>query len=111
MTGQADDVLITGIGVVSPVGSSVSALCESLRASRSGIRLWQSELMSKAFPAGVIEEDFSGQFSKLELPYLDRCSQLAMLAANQAIDDAGIEGFANHEQRAGVYYGSMPRLR
>ena len=107
MTGQADDVLITGIGVVSPVGSSVSALCESLRASSSGIRLWQSELMSKAFPAGVIEEDFSGQFSKLELPYLDRCSQLAMLAANQAIEDAGIEGFANHEQRAGVYYGSV----
>ena len=107
MSGQLDDVLITGIGVISPIGSCVSALHESLRATRSGIRLWQSASLSKPFPAGVIGEDFSGRFSKLELPYLDRCSQLAMLAANQAIEDAGIEGFAGHAQRAGLYYGSV----
>ena len=107
MAGTPDDVLITGIGVISPIGSSVSALRDSLRMSRSGIRLWQSPFLSKQLPAGVIEEDFSSHFSKLELPYLDRCSQLAMLAANQAIEDAGIEEFSNHAQRAGLYYGSV----
>lgn len=107
MAAQPDDVLVTGIGVISPIGSSVTALVDSLRASRSGIRLWQSPSLSKQLPAGVIEEDFSSHFSKLELPYLDRCSQLAMLAANQAIGDAGIEGFATRAQRAGVYYGSV----
>lgn len=107
MRSQPDDVLITGIGVISPIGLSVSALCDNLRASRSGIRLWHSPSMKKQLPAGVIEEDFSGRFSKLELPYLDRCSQLAMLAANQAIEDAGIEGFSSHAQRAGLYFGSV----
>jgi 3-oxoacyl-(acyl-carrier-protein) synthase len=58
-------------------------------------------------PAGVIERDFTDQFSKLELPYLDRCSQIAMLAAHQAMQDAGIEQFADYAQRAGLFYGSV----
>ncbi|MBL0162330.1 MAG: beta-ketoacyl-[acyl-carrier-protein] synthase family protein [Xanthomonadales bacterium] len=107
MSVRPQDVLITGIGVLSPIGSSVSALHDSLLATRSGIRLWQSPSLSKSLPAGVIEEDFAPRFSKLELPYLDRCSQLAMLAAGQAIEDAGIDGFAAHAQRAGLYYGSV----
>src|SRR5690606_11432389 len=89
------------------IGSSVPALHASLLTSRSGIRLWQSADLSKPLPAGLIEDDFSSRFSRLELPYLDRCSQLAMLAAAQAIEDAGIEGFAEHAQRAGLYYGSV----
>ena len=107
MTRQPNDVLISGIGVISPIGSSVAALHASLLANRSGIRLWQSPNLSKSLPAGLIEEDFSSHFSKLELPYLDRCSQLAMLAATQAISDAGIAGFAEHAERAGLYYGSV----
>ncbi len=107
MASQPNDVMITGIGLISPIGSSVIELRDSLRANRSGIRLWQSPSLSKQLPAGVIEEDFTGRFSKLELPYLDRCSQLAMLAADQAIQDAGLEGFASHAQRAGLYYGSV----
>ena len=107
MQPRESDVLVSGIGVISPIGSSVAALHASLLANRSGIRLWQSPELSRSLPAGLIEEDFSSRFSKLELPYLDRCSQLAMLAATQAITDAGIAGFAGHAQRAGLYYGSV----
>ncbi len=107
MASHSEDVLITGIGVISPIGSSVPALRESLLANRSGIRLWQSPSLSRQLPAGVVEEDFTPRFSKLELPYLDRCSQLAMLAAEQAIEDAGIGGFADYAHRAGLYYGSV----
>lgn len=101
------DVVITGLGVISPIGSSVSELLSSLLANRSGIRLWESALMSKKLPAGVIEKNFADQFTKLELPYLDRCSQIAMLAARQAMHDAEIEQFAHYAQRAGLFYGSV----
>ncbi len=100
-------VVISGLGVVTPIGQTISELHQSVLANRSGIRLWESELLSKHYPAGVIAEDFRSQFKKLELPYMDRCSQLAMIAAGQAMQDGGISGFDSFAQRAGLYYGSV----
>ena len=105
--GSARDVVITGLGVISPIGFSVSELLLSLRTNRSGIGLWESPLLSKQLPAGLIEKDFAGEFTKLELPYLDRCSQIAVLAARQATADAGMEQFAHYGQRAGVFFGTV----
>lgn len=107
MNGAARDVLITGIGVLSPIGGSYAELRDEVFANRSGIRLWQSDDGSGAIPAGTIDHDFSERFSKLERPYLDRCSQLAMLAAEQAMADAGISDFGAHGPRAGLFYGSV----
>ncbi len=101
------DVVISGLGVISPIGLSVAELVASLRTNRSGIGLWESPLFSKALPAGLLNRDFSSHFTKLELPYLDRCSQIAILAARQAIGDAGLDQFAAYGQRAGVFYGSV----
>jgi 3-oxoacyl-(acyl-carrier-protein) synthase len=106
MSGRRD-VVVTGMGVLSPIGMSVAELRASLTANRSGIRLWESPQLSKKLPAGIVERDFTDQFTKLELPYLDRCSQIAMLAAQQAMHDAAIEGFAGYGQRAGLFYGSV----
>jgi 3-oxoacyl-[acyl-carrier-protein] synthase II len=107
MTARARDVMVTGIGVISPIGQSVAELNESLRGNRSGIRLWESPYLSKGIPAGVVERDFTSEFSRLELVYMDRCSQIAVLAADQAIRDAGIAGFEQHAQRAGLFYGTI----
>ncbi|MGH8042759.1 MAG: beta-ketoacyl-[acyl-carrier-protein] synthase family protein [Rudaea sp.] len=104
---NARDVVITGLGVVSPIGLSVAELLSSLQSNRSGIRLWESPLLSKKLPAGLIDRDFAGEFTKLELPYLDRCSQIAILAAQQAVRDAGLDQFADYGQRAGLFYGSV----
>ncbi len=104
---QYRDVVITGLGVISPIGLSVPELLESLQTNHSGIRLWDSPLLTKQLPAGLIDRDFSGNFTKLELPYLDRCSQIAILAARQAVFDAGFEQFSDYGQRAGLFYGSV----
>jgi 3-oxoacyl-[acyl-carrier-protein] synthase II len=101
------DVVVTGLGVISPIGSSVAELWDHLRANRSGIRLWQWPNYAKQLPAGLVEREFANEFSKLDLPYLDRCSQMAILAARQAMRDAGIEQFADYGYRAGLYYGSV----
>jgi 3-oxoacyl-(acyl-carrier-protein) synthase len=101
------DVVVTGIGAVTPIGNGVEQLVESVRANRSGIGLWQSGQMGKALPAAMIAEQFEHLFTKMELPYLDRCSQIAMVAAEQAVLDAGIERFDLLGQRAGIFFGSV----
>lgn len=100
------DVMVTGIGVISPVGLDLGELRSSLRRNRSGIGLWEAPEYEIRMPAGLIDKDFRGEFTKLELPYLDRCSQLALLAARQATEDAGIAQFGEYGPRAGLYYGS-----
>jgi 3-oxoacyl-(acyl-carrier-protein) synthase len=105
--GVRREVVITGLGVLSPIGIGVPQLFEHLRENRSGIRIWEAPEFGMRLPAGLLEQDFTGEFTKLELPYLDRCSQLAVLAARQAATDGGISQFDGFGQRAGLYYGSV----
>lgn len=63
--------------------------------------------MTKKFPGGIVPQTYSQEFNKLELPSLDRCSQMAIIAARQAIADAGLEKFSAYGQRAGVFYGTV----
>lgn len=104
---RKNDVVITGLGVVSPVGVNKTELISYLKSSRSGITLWESPRLSKKFPAGTVPRDFSQEFSKLELPSLDRCSQMAIVAARQAISDASLDNFAGYGQKAGMFYGTV----
>jgi 3-oxoacyl-[acyl-carrier-protein] synthase II len=100
-------VVITGLGVLSPIGLNISELAASLASGISGISLIEAAPLAKKFPAGAIPVSFAEQFTKLELPYLDRCQHMAILAARQAIDDAGYGDFAEYGQRAGLYYGNV----
>lgn len=104
---QKNVVVITGLGVISPIGLNVDELSQSLSTGKSGIKLCQVQPLRQSFPAGLIEESFDNQFTRLELPYLDRCQQMAILAARQAISDAGLDSFEQYGQRAGLFYGSV----
>ncbi|MEO5566663.1 MAG: beta-ketoacyl-[acyl-carrier-protein] synthase family protein [Luteimonas sp.] len=101
-------VAITGLGVICPLGLDVKGVTDSLREARSGIRLIQAPPLRREFAAGTVEANFDQAFTKIELPFLDRCQQLAVLAARQAVQDAGLDdSFAAFGQRAGVYYGNV----
>lgn len=103
-----NQVAITGLGVISPIGLDVPAVAASLREARSGIRLVRAPPLQRDFAAGSVDARFEEAFTKLELPFLDRCQQMAILAARQAVADAGLEeSFAAFGQRAGVYYGNV----
>lgn len=101
------NVVITGLGVISPIGCNVQELSEKLKSGISGIKPHKSPPLNKEFPAGIIPHSFTDHFSKLELPYLDRCQQIAILAAKQAMESADIETFSEFQQRAGLFYGSV----
>lgn len=101
------DVVITGLGVVSPIGCDLAELVSHLRAGQSGIRLCEPKWLQKKFPGGVVPRSFEGEFTKLELPFLDRCQQMAIIASRQAIVDAGLGDFSEYKQRAGLFYGTV----
>ena len=104
---KKEAVAITGVGVVSPIGLDVDAVVDALRTGLSGIDRITTPPTPREFPAGVVKQDFTDAFTRLELPFLDRCQQLAIVSARQALLDAGIEEFSDFGQRAGLYYGNV----
>ena len=100
-------VAITGLGVVSPIGLDIQSVAASLRDARSGIRTMQAPPLQRDVAAGAIDASFEDAFTRLELPFLDRCQQMAILAARQAVEDAGFDRFDAFGQRAGLYYGNV----
>lgn len=87
-------VAITGLGVVSPLGNNVSEMATRLRAGRSAIaplvNIPTEGLLTKV-GAEVRDFDPSQHFSDKQLPLLDRCAQLALVAAREAIAQSGLE--------------------
>lgn len=95
-------VVVTGLGVVSPVGASPADFYANLAMGRSGVRM----LPGRETVAGVVTFDENDHFSKLELTALDRFSQFALVAAEQAIADASLAREDLGAPRVGVYFGS-----
>lgn len=102
-------VVITGLGVVSPIGIGKQAFWESLSKGRSGIRpvtLFDTTgLRSKL--AGEIS-DFKPQeiLGQKGLRLLDRTTRLALCASHFALQDAGFEVNTKNTQDVGVVLGS-----
>ena len=97
-------VVITGMGVCSPLGNTLEAFSEALFAGRSAIRLLEcvADNGRIAVPAAVASFEPEAEFSKLELTTLDRFSQMALLAGRQALADYPADLYG---ARTGVYLG------
>lgn len=101
-------VVVTGLGVRSPVGFSPRECFAALAAARSGIRPVSPELYSgpRALVAGTIDFDPSTTWTPQQRGQLDRATQFALLAARDAIGDAGVSLTEGETWRAGVYWGT-----
>ncbi len=101
-------VLVTGIGVICPVGGNRDEFFANLLAGKSGIRRLSLEFASRLAIriGGEVEFDPAAHFARPKLALLDRFSQFALVAAGQAISDAGIGDDDTRKDRAGVYLGT-----
>ncbi|MEJ1177932.1 MULTISPECIES: beta-ketoacyl-[acyl-carrier-protein] synthase family protein [unclassified Pseudarthrobacter] len=83
--------LITGAGTINPLGSNVGQTWEALLAGRSGIapldQEWAGQLPVRI--AGQVTADLSEHLTTRELKRMDRCGQLALVAAREAWQQAG----------------------
>ena len=79
-------VVVTGVGVISPVGNTAEVFFHNLAAGRSGIRRISSDFANALEVKVAAESTFSGEdhFSKKQLGILDRASQMALAAASLA---------------------------
>jgi 3-oxoacyl-[acyl-carrier-protein] synthase II len=104
-------VVITGLGVVSPVGIGLGAMWDAVAAGRSGIRPITAFDVSE-YPvrfAGTIDEfDPAASLGVKEARRMSRFQQFAVVAADEAMRDAGLARMeeAADAERAGVVVGS-----
>ena len=102
-------VAITGIGVVTPIGSGKQRFWDALLAGKPGIGRVQS-FDTSAFPVHIGAEvrDFApGDFvRKLDPSRLGRASQMAVAAARMALEDAGLQADRLDPRRTGVSMGT-----
>lgn len=102
-------VVVTGLGALTPLGNSVSAYWEGLINGVSGadsITLFDASKFKTQFACelkGFNPEDY---FDRKEARKLDRFSQLAVVAASQAVEHAQLTDEAINKDRVGVIWGS-----
>jgi 3-oxoacyl-(acyl-carrier-protein) synthase len=101
-------VAVTGIGVISPIGSSASELIANAAAGNSAIRRidepWCKRLVSPL--AACVNFSGDDHFAPPKLRMLDRVSQFAIVAARQAIADACFDIANANRQRVGIFLGT-----
>ena len=85
-------VLITGLGAISGLGLNASTFWDALKQGRSAIRPLNPAIDGVKIAVAAMVPDFDPDkyFSADELTILDRFSQFAVIAAQQAVDDAGL---------------------
>lgn len=101
-------VVVTGLGPVTPIGLGKEAYAKAQRAGQSGItaisRFDASEISSKI--AGEINESLDEFLDAREARKLDRYVQLALVAAELAVRDCGLEKEKLRGSHVGTVVGS-----
>lgn len=106
MTGRR--VVITGLGVISPLGNDLNSTWEGLIAGKSGvstISAFDSGQFSARIAAEVKEFDPQTIVPKNELRRYDRFTILALAAAKEAWEDAGLSAQITDPTRMGAILG------
>lgn len=102
-------VVVTGLGVVTPLSCKVEDLFRRLLAGEAGIHALQAfDTATHKVTIGGDIHDWSSQeyIPPKEAKRLDRFTEFAMVAAVDAIDDSGIDFSAEDMFRCGVILGS-----
>jgi 3-oxoacyl-[acyl-carrier-protein] synthase II len=85
------DVVVTGLGAITPVGADVDSTWSSLLAGRSGVTKltedWAAELPARI--AAWAAADPATLIDRVQARRMDRCEQFALVAAREAWADAG----------------------
>ena len=102
-------IVITGMGLVSPVGNNVADSWTNIRAGNSGIdwiTLFDADLVANRVAGEVKNLDLVGKFGRREMRRMDRAQMLALVAAEEALNDAGIVVDEDNKYDIGVVVGS-----
>jgi 3-oxoacyl-[acyl-carrier-protein] synthase II len=105
----AQRVVVTGLGLVTPVGNDVESTWSALLAGRSGaapITKFDAAALQVRFACEIKDFDPSLYMDRKEAKRYDAFVQFALAAAHQAVSQAGLEGRFPSPERTGVVIGS-----
>ena len=101
-------VVVTGLGIVSPIGNNADEVLASLKAGKSGI-VASPEMAEHGFRsqiAGTVKLDIAEHVEKRALRFMGPGAAYAYIAMGQAIADAGLDEATVSNPRTGLIAGS-----
>ena len=108
MSTSVGDVVVTGLGATTPLGSDVASTWDALLAGRSGVSRITDD-WAKEFPAQLVARlaaDPAGQLDRVRARRLDRSQQVAAVAAEEAWRDSGAADAGVAPERVAVVFGT-----
>ena len=102
-------VVVTGLGILSPNGNTVSTAWDAITNGRSGIRLidrFPTDDMETKIYGSVVDFDPEPALDKKQVRRLDTFVQYGAVAAHYAIQDSGLDITEELQPRIGVSIGS-----
>ena len=102
-------VVITGMGAITPIGNNVKTFWENIKKGKCGIDFIRSFDTSE-FKVKIAAEikDFhpADVLDSKELKRMDKFTQMGIVAANEAVDDAGLRNEGDSRENWGVILGT-----
>ena len=101
-------VVVTGLGAVTPVGNNPEEMWKNLLAGVSGaapIQSFDTTKFKTKFACEVKNLNVNDYIDRKEARKMDRYTQLAIIAAKQAVEDSGMDLETVDKNRIGVVYG------
>ncbi len=101
-------VVVTGVGIASPIGNDLEAVSTALREGRSGVRAfpeWGEVKGLRTRLGAPVDVDLS-VLPRKRTRTMGRVAQLATWATQAALDDAGVSQEVLSSGRTGISYGS-----
>ena len=102
-------VVVTGIGVISPIGIGRASFSEGLRQGRSGVRKitrFDVQDLPTKIAAEIDNFDPSYYLSTRKIKQMDRCTQFAVSASLMAVEDARLDLETMDRERVGGLIGT-----
>jgi 3-oxoacyl-[acyl-carrier-protein] synthase II len=109
MTLSKRRVVVTGLGIVSPVGNNLKDAWANIVAGRSGVRLiteFDAGDLPVKISGSVRDFDAEAYIPKKDLKKMDTFIHFGVAAGIQALEDAGLEVTDQNAERIGVAIGS-----
>lgn len=102
-------VVVTGLGALTPIGNTLAAYLEGLQKGTSGANLithFDASQFKTHFACEIKDFDPDALIDKREVRRMDNFAVYAMVAAQEAFDDSGLDVSKLDLDRAGVIWGS-----
>jgi 3-oxoacyl-[acyl-carrier-protein] synthase II len=102
-------VVITGIGLITPVGKNKEENWKNIRNGHSGIgpiTRFDAQHHASRIAGEIKNYDSNQYFDRKEVRKFDPFIQFALIASDEAVKDSGLDLAALNKERAGVYIGS-----